>query len=169
MANTGHNKKLASFNCDSELWGKFMRRCQEQETTATAILTRFIKLYLDGELDNFEVQPLGDRFDEQIRASVDKYLQQHLPEHLDKYLTTNQDQQLYSTVVSLSEKIGKLEARLSTTNARTHTNQTNPPKERDFWFIQERARYLGLRGCFKSFEGVKFYANRLTIIRVMAR
>ena len=144
MSNTGRSKKLASFNCNQELWAAFIRRCQEQGTTATAILTRFIELYLDGELDNFDVQPLGDRFDEQIRAIVDEYLQQRLPEHLDTYLATNQDKQLYSTVVSLSEKIGDLEARLSTTNPRTNTNKTNPPKEREFWFIQERAKYLGL-------------------------
>jgi hypothetical protein len=51
---------------------------------------------------------------------------------------------LYSTVVALSEKIGSLEARLSTTNARTYPNKTNPPKNREFWFIQDRARYLGV-------------------------
>ena len=51
---------------------------------------------------------------------------------------------VYSTVISLSEKIGSLEARLSTTNARTYPNKTNPPKEREFWFIQDRARYLGV-------------------------
>ena len=80
-----------------------------------------------------------------LGASVDKYLQQHLESHLDKYLATNQDKQLYSTVVALSQKIGDLEARLSTTNARTNTNKTNPPKEREFWFIQDRARHSGLR------------------------
>ena len=72
MANTGRKKKLASFNCDQELWGEFVRLCQEQGTTATAVLTRFIELYLDGKLDNFDVQPLGDHFDERIRASVDE-------------------------------------------------------------------------------------------------
>ena len=153
MSKTGRNKKLASFNCDQELWAAFIRRCQEQGTTATATLTRFIELYLDGKLDNLDIEPLGDafggsrsdhRFDERVRASVDEYLQQHLPEHLDKYLATNQDKQLYSTVVSLSQKIGFLEARLSTTNVRSNISKTNAPSERDFWFIQERAKYLGL-------------------------
>lgn len=144
MSNTGRNKKLASFNCDEELWSAFMQRCQEQGTTATATLTRFIELYLDGKLNNLDADMLGDRFDERIRASVDDYLGQHLASHLDKYLATNQDKQLYSTVVNLSEKIGSLEARLSTTNARTYPNKTNPPKEREFWFIQDRARYLGV-------------------------
>ncbi len=121
-----------------------MRQCQEQGTTATAILTRFIELYLDGELDNFDdVQPLGARIDERVRASVDEYLEKCLPEHLDKYLATNQDKQLYSTVVALSQKLGSLEARLTTTNPRSNTNKTNAPSERDFWFIQERAKYLG--------------------------
>ncbi len=144
MSNTGRNKKLASFNCDEELWSAFMRRCQEQGTTATATLTRFIKLYLDGKLDNLNADMLGVRFDEQIRQNVDEYLKKHLPSHLDKYLATNQDKQLYSTVVALSEKIGSLEARLSTTNTRTYPNKTNPPKNREFWFIQDRARYLGV-------------------------
>lgn len=144
MSNTGRNKKLASFNCDEELWSAFMQRCQEQGTTATATLTQFIELYLDGKLDNLDADMLGDRFDERVRASVDEYLQQHLPSHLDKYLAIGQDKQLYSTVIALSEKIGSLEARLSTTNARAYPNKTNRPQERDFWFIQDRARYLGV-------------------------
>lgn len=41
-------------------------------------------------------------------------------------------------------KIGSLEARLSTTNTRTYPNKTNPPSEPEFWFIQDRARYLGI-------------------------
>lgn len=48
MSNTGRSKKLASFNCDEELWAEFIRQCQKKGTTATAILTRFIELYLDG-------------------------------------------------------------------------------------------------------------------------
>ena len=139
-----------------------MRRCQEQGTTATATLTQFIELYLDGKLDdNLDADMFGDafggtlydhasqtrsdhRFDKRIRARVDEYLGQHLASHLDKYLARNQDKQLYSSVVALSEKIGSLEARLSTTNARTYPQKTNPSKEREFWFIQDRARYLGV-------------------------
>ena len=109
---------------------------------ATATLTQFISLYKDGKLDNLDADMLGVRFDERVKAIVEEYLKKHLPSHLDKYLATNQDKQLYSTVISLSEKIGSLEARLSTTNTRA---DTNPPKERDFWFIQERARHLGVR------------------------
>lgn len=153
MSNTGRNKKLASFNCDEDLWSRFIRRCQEQGTTATTTLTRFIELYLDGKLDNLDTDMLGDafggsrrdhHFDQRIRASVDEYLEKQLASHLDKYLATGQDKHLYSTVVALSEKIGSLEARLSTTNVRTYPNKTNPPKEREFWFIQDRARYLGV-------------------------
>lgn len=119
MSNTGRNKKLASFNCDEELWSAFMQRCQEQRTTATATLTQFISLYKDGKLDNLDADMLGDangcsrlrnmrsahsdhRFDERVKASVDKYLEQRLPSHLDKYLATNQDKQLYSTVIAKS-------------------------------------------------------------------
>ena len=144
MSNTGRNKKLASFNCDEELWSAFIRRCQEEGTTATATLTQFIQLYLDGKLDNLNADMLGDSFDQRIRENIDEYLKKQLPSHLDKYLATGQDKQLYSTVVTLSEKIGSLEARLSTTNTRTYPNKTNPPKNREFWFIQDRARYLGV-------------------------
>jgi hypothetical protein len=94
MSNTGRNKKLASFNCDEELWTSFIRRCQEQRTTATATLTQFIQLYLDGKLDNLDADMLGDCFDERIRASVDEYLGKQLPLHLDKYLATGQDKRL---------------------------------------------------------------------------
>jgi hypothetical protein len=87
---------------------------------------------------------LGARFDQRIRASVDEYLEKQLPSYLDKYLATQQDKQLYSTVIAISTKIGSLEARLSTTNARTYPNKTSPPKEREFWFIQDRAKYLGV-------------------------
>ena len=51
MSHTGRNLKLASFNCDSELWGEFVRLCQSKGTSATVTLTQFIKLYLDGSLD----------------------------------------------------------------------------------------------------------------------
>jgi len=37
-----------------------MRHCQEQGTTATATLTSFIQLYLDGKLDNLDADMLGD-------------------------------------------------------------------------------------------------------------
>jgi len=58
---------------------------------------QFIQLYLDGKLDNLD-DMLGD--------CLLMNIQQHLPSHLDKYLATGQDKQLYSTVVALSEKIG---------------------------------------------------------------
>ena len=159
MSNTGRNKKLASFNCDEELWSAFIRRCQEEGTTATATLTQFIQLYLDGKLDNLDADMLGDSFEQRIKASVDDYLGQHLASHLDKYLATGQDKQLYSTVVTLSEKIGSLEARLSTTNTRTYPNKTNPPKNREFWFIQDRARYLGVTISANQRIKIEMFAN----------
>ncbi len=132
MANTGHNKKLASFNCDSELWGEFMLRCQEQGTTATATLTRFIELYLDGELDDLDAHldkakdksaDIAEQLEERVKANVDEYLEKCLPSHIDKYLAANY----------LAEK------------TRNPTNSTNSTKERDFWSIQQRAKELGLK------------------------
>jgi hypothetical protein len=96
-----------------------------------------------------------------VEAIVEQYLQQHLPSHLDKSLAPDQEhlRQLYSTVVSLSAKIGSLEARLSTTNVRTYTNKTNPPKEREFWFIQDRARYLGYSISANQRIKIEMFAN----------
>lgn len=161
MSHTGRSKKLASFNCDEELWSSFIRRCQEQGTTATTTLTSFIKLYLEGELDNLDVDARGDRFDKRVRAGVDEYLEQHLQSHLDKYLAAHQDnlKHLSSTVVSLSKKIGSLEARLTTTNAHTYPKKTNPPKQREFWFIQDRARYLGLSINANQRIKIEMFAN----------
>ena len=99
MSNTGRSKKLASFNCDEDLWSEFRHRCQEQGTTATATLTRFIQLYLDGSLDNLDVNPLDKRFDERVRASVDAYLATRLDS-------------LHSLVTALSEKVAFLDTQL---------------------------------------------------------
>jgi hypothetical protein len=77
MSNTRRSKKLASFNCDKELWAGFIRRCQENGTTATNVLTELIKLYLDGDLDGSGCKHLDKRFDERVRASVDEYLATH--------------------------------------------------------------------------------------------
>lgn len=121
MANTGRNKKLASFNCDEKLWAEFMRRCQDKGTTATATLTQFISLYLDGSLDNLDAldNNLDKHLDERIKACVNDYLEKRLPSYLDKYLASYQGN---NTRASASSSI-------STKN---------------FWFIQERARHLGL-------------------------
>ncbi|BAY67180.1 hypothetical protein NIES22_73430 (plasmid) [Calothrix brevissima NIES-22] len=54
MSNTGRTKKLASFNCDQKMWEQFIARCKKKGTTATATLTRFIELYLDGSLDDLD-------------------------------------------------------------------------------------------------------------------
>lgn len=131
MSNTGRNKKLASFNCDEELWAGFIGRCQEKGTTATSVLTEFIKLYLDGSLDDLDVNTLDKRFDERVRASVDEYLATH-------------QGSLLREVTALSEKIAFLEGQLTAYSSRTNTKSATFKKEREFWFIQERAKYLGL-------------------------
>ena len=130
MSNTGRNKKLASFNCDEELWAEFIRRCQEKGTTATAILTRIVELYLDGSLDDLDYHKFDKHFDDRVRASVDEYLTAH---------------PLRREVAALSEKIANLEGQLSAYSERTHTKPTTFKKERSEWFIQERAKYLGVR------------------------
>jgi len=130
MSNTGRNKKLASFNCDEDLWSSFMRRCQQQGTTATTTLTKFIQLYLDEKLDNLDALPLDERFDSRVKASVDEYLTTH---------------PLQNQITTLSSKIAYLEGQLSTYSSRANTKPTTFKKERSEWFIQERAKYLGVR------------------------
>lgn len=66
---------------------------------------------------------------------------------------------MHSSLVALSEKIGSLEARLTTTNALTNTKKTNPPKEREFWFIQDRVRYLGLTISADQRLKIEMFAN----------
>ncbi|AFZ15625.1 hypothetical protein Cri9333_4860 (plasmid) [Crinalium epipsammum PCC 9333] len=128
MTNTGQNKKLATFNCDSELWGKFLHRCQEQGTTATATLTQCISLYLEGSLDNFD-GIIGKRnIDEQIQNCVALYLEQHLPAYIDNYLTNVQSFDLTTTKTKKSP----------------NSHKTKLPQEPLFWTIKARAKHLGL-------------------------
>ena len=156
MSNTGRSKKLASFNCDEDLWSEFRHRCQEQGTTATATLTRFIQLYLEGSLDDLDVNPLDKRFDEQIRASV------------DAYLATRTDL-LHSLVTALSEKVAFLEGLETATQLpRSKTKsamQGSAPreaiaqKEPEFWFIQPRAKHLGLDISANQRMKIEMWAN----------
>lgn len=129
MSNTGSGKKLASFNCDQQMWAEFIARCQEKGATATSVLTLFIKLYLDGSLDDLDVNTLDKRFDERVRASVDEYLATH---------------PLQIMVTALSEKIAYLEGHLGAYSSPTNKKSNTFKKDKEFWFVQERARYLGV-------------------------
>ncbi|MGB3205039.1 MAG: hypothetical protein WBB28_08630 [Crinalium sp.] len=128
MSNTGQNKKLATFNCDSELWNQFLHRCQEQGTTATATLTQCISLYLEGKLENFDGISGKHNIDEQIQSCVALYLEQHLPAYIDNYLTNLQSKDLTTTKTKVSP----------------NTQKTKLPQEPLFWTIKARAKHLGL-------------------------
>ncbi len=134
MSNTGRNKKLASFNCDEHLWENFKHRCQEEETTATAVLTQFIKRYVDNSLDDLDLDPLDKREKERVRACVDEYLGTH----------RGGWKELHSKVTALSEKVAFLEGQLTAYSSRSNTKSSTFKQEREFWFIPDRARYLGL-------------------------
>ena len=142
MSNTGRSKKLASFNCDEDLWSQFRHRCQEQGTTATATLTSFIQLYLDGSLDDLDVNPLDKRLDERVRASV------------DAYLATCTDL-LQSKVTALSEKVAFLETPLPRSNKKAAIAL----KEPEFWFIQQRAKHLKLEISASQRMKIEMWAN----------
>ena len=147
MSNTGRSKKLASFNCDENLWQSFKNRCQEQGTTATATLTRFIQLYLDGSLDDLDVNPLDKRLDERVRASV------------DAYLATRTDL-LQSKVTALSEKVAFLEGLETATQLpRSNKKPAIAKKEPEFWFIQQRIKHLGLEISANQRMKIEMWAN----------
>ena len=147
MSNTGRSKKLASFNCDEDLWSEFRHRCQEQGTTATATLTSFIQLYLDGSLDDLDVNPLDKRFDKQVRASVDNYLATRLDS-------------LHSFVTALSEKVAFLEgAEIATQLPRSSKKTAIALKEPEFWFIQQRAKHLELEISANQRMKIEMWAN----------
>lgn len=147
MSNAGRNKKLASFNCDDKLWSQFRHRCQEQGTTATATLTGFIQRYLDGSLDNLDVNVLDERFDRRVKASVDSYLSTHLGA-------------LPTLISGLSERIAFLEGQLSAYSlSPTLTKSKNAQKEPEFWFIQQRAKHLGLEISANQRLKIEMWAN----------
>ena len=128
MSNTGQNKKLATFNCDSELWNQFIHRCQEQGTTATATLTQFISLYLEGKLDDFDGISGKPNIGEQIQSCVKDYLEEHLPAYIDNYLTNLQAKDLTTTKTKISP----------------NSHKSKLPQEQEFWTIKARAKHLGL-------------------------
>lgn len=145
MSNTGRNKTLASFNCDSKQWKEFLRRCQQKGTTATATLTRFISLYLDGSQDLLDALPTGaldKQYKEQIREAIDEYL----AEERDKWI------ELHSTVDALSKKVEELESS-------GHTRSKKPAKKHDYWFIKERAKHLGVSVSAAQFLHIEMFAN----------
>ena len=171
MSNTGPNKKLAAFNCNAQMWEEFRHRCQEKGTTATAMLTRFISLYLDGSLDDLDAldAPLGSAAnvvggeDERVKAFVDEYLQSRLPSYLENYNATHQGNSmlLHSTLNTLLTKIDLFVSRLAdnTTITRTNTKSTTKDNEREFWFIKERVKYLGLEVNANQIFHIELYAN----------
>jgi hypothetical protein len=147
MSNTGRSKKLASFNCDEDMWSEFRHRCQEKGTTATATLTSFIQLYLDGSLDDLDVNPLDKRFDKQVRASVDNYLATRLDS-------------LHSLVTATPEKVAFLEGLETATQLpRSNKKAAIAKKEPLFWFIQQRAKHLGLEISANQRMKIEMWAN----------
>jgi len=129
-----------------------VRRCQEHGTSATVTLTQFIKLYLDGSLDldlgkNPEITLGADvleYLDEQVKARVDEYLRAQLPSYVDNYLKN-----LSSATTPVN----------SNAQSHSHTKSTSSKKERDFWFIKDRAKYLGLEINANQLIHIEMWAN----------
>ncbi len=150
MSHTGRNKKLASFNCDEQLWADFVSRCRERRTTATAVLVRFISLYLEGQLDYPDVHPGSARTDnlEEQRELIKGWV--------DEYLSCSRDNQqdLQAQVTVLSERVATLESRLLELS-----KSKKPTLSREFWFIKDRAKYLGLEVSADRILHIELYAN----------
>ena len=129
-----------------------MRRCQENGTSATATLTQFIQLYLDGSLDlglgkNPEITLGADvleYLDAQVKSRVDEYLRMNLPSYIDNYL---------------KNRASSATATNPTAQSRGHAQSTSSKKERDFWFIKERAKYLGLEINANQLIHIEMWAN----------
>ncbi len=138
MSNTGRNKRLASFNCDVELWEKFTRQCRDNSTTATAVLIDFISHYVDNSLDELamsleKITAQGKiDWEQLIKQQVDKYLEQRLPSYLDKYIAELQ-------------QTGK-------------EHQINPQNQ-EYWLVKERAKYLGIEITDNQLIHIELYAN----------
>jgi len=109
MSNTGKGRKLASFNCDQKMWERFILRCQSQGTTATATLTRFIQMYLDGSLDNLDAVADHDLdnngLDSKIRAIVEQYLENNL--------TNNHSSGDAQTISSICSRLEEMETQIN--------------------------------------------------------
>lgn len=138
MSNTGRNKKLASFNCDVELWEKFTRQCRDNSTTATAVLINFISQYVNNPLSEV-VKSSGNikdpgkiDWEQLIKQQVDKYLEQNLPSYLDKYIASNQE-----------------------TSKKRQINTQN----KEYWLVKERAKYLGKEITDNQLIHIELYAN----------
>lgn len=138
MSNTGRKKKLASFNCDIELWEKFTRQCRDNSTTATAVLISFICHYVDNSLDEL-VMSLGKitgkgkiDLEQLVKEHVDKYLEQRLPSYLDKYTVSNQ--------------LNCNERQMNTQN-------------KEYWLVKERAKYLRREITDNQLIHIELYAN----------
>ncbi len=138
MSNTGRNKKLASFNCDVELWEKFTRQCRDNSTTATAVLINFISQYVNNPLSEVVKSSLNIKdpgkidWEQLIKQQVDKYLEQHLPSYLDKHIASNQQK-------SKKRKINT--------------------QNKEYWLVKERAKYLGREITDNQLIHIELYAN----------
>lgn len=138
MSNTERSKRLATFNCNVELWEKFTRQCRDNSTTATAVLTKFISHYLDNSLDSLLIsqglttasQKIG--WEQQVKELVDEYLELRLPQYLDKY------------TISHSEK---------------QKEQPFKTPATEFWLVRERAKYLGKKITGEQLIHIELSAN----------
>ncbi|MBD6621062.1 hypothetical protein FNW02_36400 [Komarekiella sp. 'clone 1'] len=90
------------------MWEQFIARCNSKSTTATAVLTRFIKRYLDGSLDDLDKivsNELEKRLDSMIKARVEEYLEEYL-----SATNNNSANATNQTILDICSRLDKLES-----------------------------------------------------------
>ncbi len=100
------------------MWEQFIARCNSKDTTATAVLTQFIKRYLDGSLDDLDKivsNDLDKRLDSKIKARVEEYLEEYLVASNNSANATNQ------TILDICSRLDKLESQIK---GESNSNET---------------------------------------------
>ncbi len=91
------------------MWEQFIARCNSQGTTATAMLTQFIKRYLDGinDLNAIGGNDLDKRLDSMIKARVEEYLEEYLSAS-----NNNSAKEENQAILAICERLDKVESQL---------------------------------------------------------
>ncbi len=107
------------------MWERFILRCQSKGTTATATLTRFIQMYLDGSLDNLDAVADHDLekngLASRIKEIVEEYLQQNLTDNL-----SSGDAE---TISAISSRLDEIEAQIENKSTGIETPSNCQPDD----------------------------------------
>ncbi|BCL38991.1 hypothetical protein [Nostoc sp. MS1] len=125
MSNTGKGKKLASFNCDQKMWERFILRCQSKGTTATATLTHFIQMYLDGSLDNLDAVADHDVEKNGLNSRIKEIVEEYLRHNLTDNFSSGDAQ----TISAIYSRLDQLEVQINNKSRSIETQSHSQPDE----------------------------------------